>query len=199
MMGRIRGLLALVDLGYQPDELFVEDQINEVYQDLTKAMKNPIQDLFKEVSVAGRMQKLDIELIRYLHKANRDITNAARVAIRMLVEDEYVFPEAELEAVKMLLIYMNTADDQNVPEDADGRIVKELRSIIASLEHDHALSIQKLQLSYKPCGSTLLMRSLRATSRDQFADENSTSKSVEDGRASAVRESMKGDFTMEFF
>ena len=116
-----------------PDELFIEDQINDVYKDLSNAMKNPSHELFKNVPRARRMQKLDTELIKYFRDAKDDISTAARVAVRMLIEDEYVYPGAEEEAYKMLVIYLKTAEDKNCPADEDGLIAEELESVANAL------------------------------------------------------------------
>ena len=145
MLSRCRGLLGLVELGYGSDELFLDDQITSVYDDLKIALKTrSTNPLFKDVSVAGRMQKLDVELIRYFHLAKSDDINAARVAIRMLIEDEYIFPDAEEEAIKMLLLYMDTAHDENAPVDEDGLIVLELQSLISTLESDYVKESPRL-------------------------------------------------------
>ena len=190
MMGRVRGLLALVDQGYSPDELFLEDHINDVYQDLTKTMKHPSHDLFKVISVSGRMQKLDLELIRFLHQAKLDTTNAARVAIRMLVEDEYVFPDAELGAVTMLLTYMKTADDQDKPEDNNEDILRELELAIGSIESDQLRIIKR---------RTRTMSSSMKNSSILQSMEGDSEVTLTKRRVSAVRETIKGDFTLEGF
>ena len=210
MMSRVRGLLALVELGYSPDELFIEDQMNDVYQDLKNAMKNLSHELFKEISVAGRMQKLDTELIKYFSQAKKDNNNAARVAIRMLIEDEYVFPDAEEKATKMLLAYINTTEDENCPKDENGDIVKQLESEIETLEHDYVQSVQRSQSSFNDStGRATRMRSLNISVIPNVSNGNISDRSVggkeelprekSERRSSAVRESCRGDVTMELF
>jgi len=207
MMSRIRGLLALIHLGYSPEELFIEDQIKDMYQDLKNAMKNPSHDLFKEISVVGRMQKLDTVLMKYLSQAKNDNINAARVAIRMLIEDEYVFPDAEEEAMKILLAYMNTTEDENCPEDENGNIVKELESAIESLDDEFVRSVKRS--SEYSAGNKDAMRSLNMSTLSSSSLGNVSNKSVAVNvdpskekslrRSSAIKESHREDVTMEFY
>lgn len=209
MMSRVRGLLALVELGYSPDELFIEDQMNDVYQDLKNAMKNPSHELFKEISVAGRMQKLDTELIKYFSYAKNDNINAARVAIRMLIEDEYVFPDAEQEATKMILTYMNTTEDENCPKDENGDIAKELGSAIETLEHEYVQRVRSSSSFNNSTGSAGRMRSLnisitsntskRSISYKSLGGKEESTVEKSRRRSSAFRESTRGDITMELF
>ena len=205
MMSRVRGLLGLVKLGYSPDELFIEDQINDVYKDLSKAMKNPSSELFKDVPMAGRMQKLDTELIKYLRDAKGDNTNAARVAVRMFVEDEYLYPEAEQEAVKMLLIYLKKAEDKNCPADEDGLIAEELELVANALELCVSNPERALRRSTASSSGhfveanklgALSLSLQTAVTRGSVTErpENKTGR-----RSSAKRESMRDDVTMELF
>jgi len=200
MLSRCRGLLGLVELGYGSDELFLDDQITSVYDDLKTALKTrSTNPLFKDISVAGRMQKLDVELIRYFHLAKHDDINAARVAIRMLIEDEYIFPDAEEEAVKILLLYMDTANDENAPADEDGLIVLELQSLISTLESDYIKRVDQKRNSFNESTSSLgNLRSLNVSAiSDKSVDIESSKASSQ--RRSILKHSMKGDFTMELF
>ena len=203
MLSRCRGLLGLVELGYGSDELFLDDQITSVYDDLKIALKTrSTNPLFNEVSVSGRMQKLDVELIRYFHLAKHDDINAARVAIRMLIEDEYIFPDAEEEAVKMLLLYMDTVHDENAPADEDGLIVLELQSLISTLESDYVKRVDQKRNSFNESTSSLgnlgNLRSLNVSAiSDKSVDIESSKASSQ--RRSLLKHSMKGDFTMELF
>ena len=198
MLSRCRGLLGLVELGYGSDELFLDDQITSVYDDLKNALKTrSTNPLFKEVSVSGRMQKLDVELIRYFHLAKHDDINAARVAIRMLIEDEYIFPDAEEEAIKVLLLYMGTANDENAPSDEDGLIVLELQSLISNLESDYVKRVSQKRDSFNESTGNLRSLNISAVSdKSVNIDESSKASSQ---RRSTLKHSMKGDFTMELF
>jgi len=211
MLSRSRGLLALVELGYNPDDLFIEDQIRDLYQYLQNATKNPLHDLFKEITVAGRMQKFDMILMKYFSKAKNDNTNAARVAIRMLVEDEYLFPDAEQEAIEVLLAYVNAKEDISCPKDKDGDIMKELGSALDTLKQD---SVKRSSSNYSS-GNRGVMRSLNITIATDIDNYNLSIQSLEQSeewtdremeerrkserRSSAIKESMIGDITMEIF
>ena len=197
MMIRVRGLLALAEIGYSPDELFVEDQINGVYQDLLKASKNQSHELFKSVSLAGRMQKLDVELIKY-YSQQKDTTNAARAAIRMLIEDEYIFPEAEQEAVRALLEYVKADDDEHCPS---GDIAKELELVIDMLEGEDNEEMERKSSSFT--NSLKQLTSVdSSTSRPGSSFLRSMNLSfaeISDTRRSALKQSGRGDVTMELF
>ena len=52
----------------------------------------------------GRLQQAETELIKYL-LIKGDVVQAANIAIRMLMEDKYVFLDAEAMAIKALLQY----------------------------------------------------------------------------------------------
>jgi len=206
MMIRVRGLLALVEAGYTPEELSVEDQINDVYNDLMKAMKNPSQhELFKNVTFAARMQKFDTELIKYFSLAKNDTTNAARVAIRMLIEDEYIFPDAEQEAIKALLVYVNAAEDENCP---NGDIVEELESVLETLK-DKSLQRMERSITETFRSSSLGIRtSLNfSTSRSHVSSTRSIGGKEEYQFAeqkpeilySSIKQCCRGDITMELF
>eukprot|EP00581_Thalassiosira_minuscula_P030934 CAMPEP_0183786576 /NCGR_PEP_ID=MMETSP0739-20130205/67097_1 /TAXON_ID=385413 /ORGANISM="Thalassiosira miniscula, Strain CCMP1093" /LENGTH=359 /DNA_ID=CAMNT_0026030629 /DNA_START=21 /DNA_END=1100 /DNA_ORIENTATION=+ len=207
------GLLALVELGYNPEELFIKDQINMIYQDLKSALKNPSGGLFKEMTTTGRMQKFDMVLMKYFSQARNDNTNAARVAIRMLVEDEYIFPDAEQEAIKVLLAYVNAKEGINYcPNDEDGNIAKELRSVLDSLEDEHF----QIRSSTYSSGIRGTMRSLDISIASDFRMKSNTinkprgkrqilnagesdKRNNEQRRSSAFKESAIGDVTMESF
>ena len=137
----------MAKIGYSVEELDIEEHIKGLFRDLKNALKNPGHELFATISPAGRMQKLDAELIKYLLLAKNDSTNAARVAIRTLVEDEYISCYSQQEAYKALLKFMeegttssdgsnNDDDPPYRPEDKDGDIQMELRTYETVLEVD---------------------------------------------------------------
>eukprot|EP00585_Thalassiosira_rotula_P018162 CAMPEP_0196205036 /NCGR_PEP_ID=MMETSP0912-20130531/6939_1 /TAXON_ID=49265 /ORGANISM="Thalassiosira rotula, Strain GSO102" /LENGTH=317 /DNA_ID=CAMNT_0041479371 /DNA_START=254 /DNA_END=1207 /DNA_ORIENTATION=+ len=200
MTSRVRGLLSLVEIGYSPDELSIEDQINDIYQNLNKAMTNPSHELFKDISVAGRMQKLDTELIKYFSQVKNDTINAAKAAIRMLIEDEYIFPDAEQEAIKMLLTYMNTAEVGNRPKDNNGCIVQGLEGVIETLElecaqraQDSSYSTLRTSTSSSISRTSSVYKSLGVKESPLSTRENMVDNS------SFRRQSGRGDVTMELF
>jgi len=199
MMSRVRGLIALADLGYSPDELFIEDRIKEVYQNLKGSVKNPSHELFTDIRVAGRMQKLDTELIKYFSQV-KDYTNAARTAIRMLVEDEYIFPGAEQEAMKALLSLMNAPGDKYCPKDEMGDIARELGLSIETLEHENDERLQD-RASRRDSVRESGMRAVKIKDIEQPSKENASDTLLGGKRraSSAVIECSRGDVIMELF
>jgi len=206
MMSRVRGLIALAELGYSPDDLLIEDRIKEIYQDLKNAMKNPSHELFKDISVAGRMQKLDAELIKYFNQAKDDCTNAARVAIRMLVEDEYIFPDAEQEAMEVLLAFVTAAEGTQFSKDANCDVVNELESSINILERENVQRVQDWESHINSIGSTKSMRAVTTSISSDTGDkicitslegEELTREKV--SRRLSLKESTREDITMELF
>ena len=204
MMSRIRGKLALIKLGYSAVKLDIDEQIQGCFRDLKTAMKNPGHELFENVSQAGRMQTLDMALVQYTAVARSNPKDAARVAIRLLVEDEYVFPDAQQEAIKALLIFLNTCSfDEDCPEDEDGNLRRELRTYDTTLEAEFTKRAQSRSSVYSEAGgSEGNLSSLRSVHCVFDTSRTSSSKEKEDKfkRASiSLRESTRGDFTMETF
>jgi hypothetical protein len=197
MISRIRGLLALVELGFTPEELYIDDQINDVYEDLNIAMKNPSHNLFKDMSIAGRMQKFDTELIKFFREAKKDNVGAAKVAIRMLVEDEYLFHDAELEATKQLLIFIEEMElsQLGLSEKDRDDIKKELTLIIEKLDAANETRTSTIRSSLKSDTSGLSREASNLYSQASGDDEDGAVQR----RSSAIRNSGQGDFTMETF
>ena len=205
MISRVRGLLALVELGFSPEELFIDDQISDVFEELKLAMKNPAHQLFKDIDIAGRMQKFDTELIKYFRDAKKDNVSAAKVAIRMLIEDEYLFHDAELEATRMLLTFLKTAD---ASEESD---LYPAASDVELIETELAALREKLEKEYDAKRSSYIRSSLNSTSgglsrqaSNLYSQDSITEDDIEDDNArrrtsSAYRNSTSGDFTMETF
>lgn len=196
MLSRVRGLLSLAELGYSAEELFIEDQINDLYQDLHKAMAVPGHDLFKAISIAGRMQKLDTELIKYYRQVKQDNLNAARVAIRMLIEDEYIFPDGEQEALRTLVAYLESSNDENCPPDEDDCIARELSLGVETGKTE--VSYEKetsFRSSVSSCGQIKSMNTIAASINGKFG----TSLNSMGVRSSASKESCRADVTLELF
>ena len=130
-------------------------------------------------------------------------------SLRMLVEDEYVIPGVEVEAAKMMLLYMdNAADDENCPDGDDGRIVFELQTIISDIEDNDAQNEQN-RPSVNASGSASMLKSLKMSVSDDAnksydgsvdgKEESNKASMRRSRRTSALKESSRGDFTMELF
>ena len=199
MISRIRGLLGLAQKGFSSDELYIEDQMNDFYNELKTALKNPSHELFKDMSISGRLQKFDTELIKYYRDVKQDTLSAAKVAIRMLIEDEYLFHEAEIEATKVLYAFQTSDTSYELrPADPDGSIKEELAAELKKLndDYDTKRSSQIRSSLYSSTGDGFSRRAsdIYAKESDQEDEDISASRA-----SSAYRESCFGDFTMEQF
>ncbi|CAB9506473.1 expressed unknown protein [Seminavis robusta] len=108
-LNRARGHLLLLEMGF-PDDWDLEELLEELFQSLKKEIKLKLHTsgLFHELSPAGRMQQVETELMRY-KVLKGDLATASKIAIRMLMEDEFILPEAQVKAVQVLL--STTEDD----------------------------------------------------------------------------------------
>ena len=116
LLSRIKGLLLLMKLGFE-DEWGIEDLFKDARKELFAAQVQPGHTLFRDMEPAGQMQRLDFAVIEYyrlLAESAEDETEkqdakekAARIAIRMLVEDDFLIGEAAVLALKALIDYMN--------------------------------------------------------------------------------------------
>eukprot|EP00339_Tiarina_fusa_P022444 CAMPEP_0117003474 /NCGR_PEP_ID=MMETSP0472-20121206/4778_1 /TAXON_ID=693140 ORGANISM="Tiarina fusus, Strain LIS" /NCGR_SAMPLE_ID=MMETSP0472 /ASSEMBLY_ACC=CAM_ASM_000603 /LENGTH=358 /DNA_ID=CAMNT_0004704127 /DNA_START=68 /DNA_END=1140 /DNA_ORIENTATION=+ len=103
---RLRGYNILLSLGY-PDLWETEDLFNEAFEIIKTEVKRESSELFAGVSVAGRLQEIETELMKFkLYKG--EVETAGKIAIRMLREDERVFIDAEAQAVDVLLTYLQS-------------------------------------------------------------------------------------------
>mmetsp|Transcript_30938 Transcript_30938/g.45768 ORF Transcript_30938/g.45768 Transcript_30938/m.45768 type:complete len:172 (+) Transcript_30938:1-516(+) len=107
LLGRINGLLTLLRMNYN-DLWGVEALFEDIMKMLSSALTNPNHDdLFCKIGPAGRMQQIDAALIKFMEiNENYDDAAAAKIGIRMLVEDEYVLPEEALKAIRALMNYI---------------------------------------------------------------------------------------------
>lgn len=105
---RIRGYLLLLGNGYS-DKWEIEERLEELFDMLAMESKKPHSDLFTEVKYFGRLQMAEAEMVKYL-LVKREIVSAAKVAIRMLMEDEQVLLDAEVTALKALREYIDWSD-----------------------------------------------------------------------------------------
>ena len=109
---RIRGYNTLRSIGYS-DNWGVESLIEDTMSILkTEAEREESSDLFKSVSLAGRLQEIEVQLMRRM-MLEGDVETAARIAVRMVIEDERIAGEAMLRALDVLLSYAssNFVDD----------------------------------------------------------------------------------------
>jgi hypothetical protein len=84
--------------------------------------KKTRSDLFDEVNYVGRLQQAETEMMKYL-LIKKEVAAAAKIAIRMLTEDEQAFLDAEATAIKVLQEYIGCSDCKM--DDATHEHVKE--------------------------------------------------------------------------
>jgi tetratricopeptide (TPR) repeat protein len=126
LLGRIKGILLLLQLGYE-DIWDIDEIFSEAMEEINRAVPIPDHCLFKTLSPAGQMQRLDAALITYFRmERTKDTVLAARIAIRMLQDDEYVIREAALVAVNALIDYTFELTVQDI----NGAKISEVQDIL---------------------------------------------------------------------
>lgn len=193
-LGRIKGHLQLLEMGY-PDDWDIDELLEDAFQLVKEELKKKgSSDLFVELNVTARMQQIECEMTRYM-VLKGDLKTAAKIAIRMLIEDEFTLPDAQIQAVDGLLQYVQSKDyEHNLDPDVE-----------------HELSSYKIWLSAMADEDD--MRMSATMGHAEHKDDNmsevfqlSTAKfstvSTRNDRESlktTLRESTRGDFTMEVF
>jgi tetratricopeptide (TPR) repeat protein len=215
MLSRARGVLALVKLGYSPDELFVQDLIDELLTTFRRALNNLGDEIFRETNPAGRMQILDCELVKYCRRVKKDDALAAKVAIRCLIEDEYVLLSAIQKAVKTILVYVKGGNGDSVMINGDrDNILRKLIFFVEDLdnEFEQQASLASLRglVQSNPIHSESFLRSITAAGGKEYFQEigedekegrRNRRRSMDRRRSSSisVREATRRDFVMETF
>jgi tetratricopeptide (TPR) repeat protein len=105
---RIGGYNLLLELGY-PDDWAMEDLLCDAFNIIITEKKRESSALFARMTVAGRIQEIEMELMKY-KQVTGDLETAAKIAIRMLQEDESVFVDAQSRAVDILLEYTDSIE-----------------------------------------------------------------------------------------
>ena len=170
LLSRIKGLLLLMKMGYE-DYWDIDELFDGAREALMSALKTPDHILFREIEPAGQMQRLDGALIEYylMLSTQQDepdddyedevsgyrlapeesIERASEIAIRMMVEDDYVIGEAAMLALKALTdkTLKATANDLGGTDPSDVRS--------ALFQYRHRIS-EAMSLSY--AGKDLMSR-----------------------------------------
>ena len=102
---RIRGFIILYDLGFTND-WGVEHLVEETVDVIRTECKNNRSELFSTMSLAGRLQDLEIQLMKY-YRIRGDVDTAAKIAVRMIIEDERILTEAMATAMDILIKYFD--------------------------------------------------------------------------------------------
>ena len=170
LLSRIKGLLLLMKMGYE-DYWDIDELFDGAREALMSALKTPDHILFREIEPAGQMQRLDGALIEhylmlstqqdepdddyedevsgYRLAPEESIERASEIAIRMMVEDDYVIGEAAMLALKALTdkTLKATANDLGGTDPSDVRS--------ALFQYRHRIS-EAMSLSY--AGKDLMSR-----------------------------------------
>ena len=132
LMGRIRGMLNLIQMGVE-DEWGLDELLEDARKALVKALRIPSHPLFRHMEPAGQMQRLDFALIEYYSlDETKDLDMAAKIAIRMLMEDDYVIGENAVVALKTII---DTLSDGRATGDLHGMDPSDVRSQLFHCRH----------------------------------------------------------------
>jgi hypothetical protein len=177
-------------MGYS-DDWDIEELLSDATSIVKGELQKPASKLFTDLTPAGRMQQVELELMRYLI-IKEDVTNAAKVAIRMLLEDEYTLPDSQYKAVQVLLEFMRSQNSDD-PRYRGTKLelidyLVWLNSLEDTEEHDH----QQYSTTLDDRSGVFQMSTARYPST---VSSDSDARS----RRSTMRASQRGDFTMEVF
>jgi len=149
----------LVKMGYE-DEWGIEELLHDAHKELLVALKHPGHTLFRHVSPAGQMQRLDFVLIEYYcQESTKDLDQASMVAIRMLIEDDYVIGEAALSSLKALIDSIQDASSEELegedPSDVRSKLFQCRQSISEVVSHQFSKDKRDefARASFRMCNS----------------------------------------------
>jgi hypothetical protein len=201
---RLRGHNMLLEMGYfnpyamteegYPDDWTLRERLDDCFTLLKTECQQESSKLFTDVSVLGRLQEIETELMKY-NMLMQDVDMAAKIAIRVLMEDQTVFVETLSEAVDVLLAHVGTME---VDVTTRSRLSLELLNYTKQL--DNALAAWDGETRGSK-GSTLESLSYKVTSQiwSTVADE-STGTTRLASRLNWVKKQASGGFvTMEDF
>lgn len=190
-LSRVKGHLQLLEMGY-PDDWDVDELLEDLFEIVKQELKNENLVLFDELSSVGRMQQVECELIKYM-LLKADLKTGAKVAIRMLVEDEYTLPEAHTEAVDALLAFCRSKDCSFLDSDVEHKLSTYLVWFAAvDVENDtRTSSISVESKKGDNMSEVFRMSTAKLTTNSKNGDQDSLHMSR--------RQSNRGDFTVEIF
>lgn len=144
-MIRSRGHNMLLEMGYPekimtaagyPQDWELLENLNQSFKILQEENQRESSELFKDVNVLGMLQQVEVELIKYKMLVG-DVYTAARIAIRMLHEDAFVFAHAFSTAVDALLAYVDSSSwDPSTRSSVNAKLVRLTRSLDDQLGGD---------------------------------------------------------------
>jgi hypothetical protein len=174
-LGRIRGQLILLKMGYS-DEWEVDENLDLVFKLLEGESKRGYSELFDEVSYIGRLQQAETEMMRYL-MMKKEVVPAAKIAIRMLFEDEFVFMDANAQAINALQAYVDSSASGFDTATRPG-LKESLQNLLDCLEDDFLMARKRSIDLSRDHGIT--SRSLRSTGNSSERLSSSCNWSIAD-------------------
>jgi hypothetical protein len=185
----------MADEGY-PDEWKLGERLDDCFKLLQVENQGEPSELFKDVNVLGRLQEIETELMKY-KMLTEDVEVAAKIAIRVLMEDQVVFVDTLSAAVDVLLAYALTMD---LDEDAHSRLRVKLLNYSKKLDSDLESFNEDTRGSQGSRGSTLESFSEEVTSRISASVEGKSSVTRMASRINWAKTQASGGFvTMEDF
>jgi hypothetical protein len=132
MLSRFRGHVLLLEMGFA-DTFELEEWMHDAFNLVKSELKNQeTSDLFVEMGPGGRMQQIELELITYYMLKN-DVYTAAKIGTRMLYEDEFTLPVAQIQAIEALQKYADQADS-GIKDDVKGALAEYRRRVEAAVD-----------------------------------------------------------------
>jgi hypothetical protein len=132
LLRRLRGLVDLSsDGGHISDVWDARELVEDLDRLLFAAWDQPNAPLFRDVSRIGRLQQLEDVVIQF-EMSMGNVCEAAGLAIRMMVEDEYILESAFLSAANALLAYMKLDKPSPWSSEAVSSTKANLRTILKS-------------------------------------------------------------------
>lgn len=187
LLCRLRGHVALLEMGY-PDDWEVDEKLNTAFAILQTELKKESSELFEAISPAGRMQQVEYLLMQYF-LVKKDLKTAAKVGVRMLVEDECIIPDAQKLAIQTLIEYSET----EMSSDAQ-KCLKQYQKWLSDTIND-----METQQSSRDISSHEHSSSFVAAMPLSMGSSKDANKYMNKDSIASLRESTRGDLTMEAF
>jgi hypothetical protein len=179
---RIRGFNILHELGYNSD-WGVEELMEETVNIVKEECKNLQTDFFSNMNLAGRLQDLDIQLMKY-HCNHGDFETAAKVAVRMLIEDERIFTEAMRQSLGVLINFAESGRDDFLVGRKLIPVLRSYRATVMEIISERRQSAVDDMDSVSASLTKSLAGSVRKRERDRLSnpagDESSRFVTMED-------------------
>ena len=127
LIRRLQGLAYLRDDETVREIWNVRELVSEADQLLFAAWQEEAVPLFREIDRIGRLQQLESALIS-LELASDNVEEAARLGMRMVIEDEYLIDSAFIIAADAFFRFMNL-DESNAPRWSPSAVTQTKSSI----------------------------------------------------------------------